>query len=335
MFVSGETCDCPVETTCLIEDIVHDQVVEILYQATALALRRGSRAIAPEDLIFLIRHDKAKVNRLRTYLSWKDVRKNAKDQEGGGVEGTDILDDGLINGAGSGPGANTSGAGGPGNGSGNANGPDTRSKSYKKARVRLPWELAFQFREQPLEQEGENGEDEFDEEELEANEATLKRLKMADDRTRQMTREEYVHFSECRQASFTYRKAKRFREWAGLSSLLDVKPHDDIIDILGFLTFEIVTCLTEEALKVKEQEEELEAKNNKSRKASSSTEGASANEKKRKRERHLFDGPEEEMKPIMARHIQEAVRRMQTLKPKSRALRRFNGGLVRSKTVLL
>lgn len=29
----------------------------------------------------MIRHDKAKVNRLRTYLSWKDLRKNAKDQD--------------------------------------------------------------------------------------------------------------------------------------------------------------------------------------------------------------------------------------------------------------
>jgi transcription initiation protein SPT3 len=31
-------------------------------------------------------------------------------------------------------------------------------------------------------------------------------LQEADDVTRQMTREEYEHYSECRQASFTYRK---------------------------------------------------------------------------------------------------------------------------------
>lgn len=34
-----------------------------------------------EDLIFIIRHDRSKVNRLRTYLSWKDVRKKVKDSE--------------------------------------------------------------------------------------------------------------------------------------------------------------------------------------------------------------------------------------------------------------
>ena len=29
-----------------------------------------------------------------------------------------------------------------------------------------------------------------------------------------MTKDEYVYWSDCRQASFTFRKAKRFREWA-------------------------------------------------------------------------------------------------------------------------
>ena len=53
-----------------------------LVQARKLAIRRNSKFLAAEDLIFLIRHDRPKVNRLRTYLSWKDVRKNAKDSDG-------------------------------------------------------------------------------------------------------------------------------------------------------------------------------------------------------------------------------------------------------------
>lgn len=66
-------------------------------QARALAVRRGARYLTAEDLIFLIRHDRAKVNRLRTYLSWKDVRKHAKDSggdAGGGVE-VEVLEDGA------------------------------------------------------------------------------------------------------------------------------------------------------------------------------------------------------------------------------------------------
>ncbi|ODQ66561.1 TFIID-18kDa-domain-containing protein [Nadsonia fulvescens var. elongata DSM 6958] len=290
MFVNGETNDPPSETTALVEDIVRSQVSEILLRATIQAQKRNSRSITSEDLIFLIRHDKAKVNRLRTYLSWKDVRKNAKDQEGGGVEGTDILEDTAVS--------------------------DEAKKMYKKSKIRLPWEMVFMFPEQSLDE----NEEEEGEADQAANFAIMQRLKTADDRTRQMTREEYVHWSECRQASFTFRKAKRFREWAGVNYVTDSKPQDDIIDILGFLTFEIVANLTEEALKVRDAEEKLRLRN------------GSKNSIKRSTVHHLFDGPEEEQKPIMPCHIQEAYRRSQYIKPKNRALRRFNGGLIRMKT---
>lgn len=53
-------------------------------RARLLTHLRSSRFLSPEDLIFLIRDDRGKVNRLRTYLSWKDVRKRAKEDEDGG-----------------------------------------------------------------------------------------------------------------------------------------------------------------------------------------------------------------------------------------------------------
>ncbi len=67
-----------------------------IIQARALATRRGARYLSAEDLIFLIRHDRGKVNRLRTYLSWKDVRKHAKDSGGDGGGGAEVeaLDEG-------------------------------------------------------------------------------------------------------------------------------------------------------------------------------------------------------------------------------------------------
>ncbi|KAK9471694.1 transcription initiation factor IID, 18kD subunit-domain-containing protein [Dipodascopsis tothii] len=304
MFVSGETNDPPAETTSLIEDIVRSQVVEMLLQATSQAARRGSRSISIEDLIFLIRHDKAKVNRLRTYLSWKDVRKNAKEQDGGGVEGADILDDAVVASAGGpGPGADSSAA---------------AKMKYRKSKVRLPWELPTMFSE-PV---PENEDEDVDEEEMEANFATVERLRHADERTKAMTQEEYVHWSECRQASFTFRKGKRFREWAGISSLTDSKPNDDIVDILGFLTFEIVAELTEEALKVKEAEDELEL-------------WSGRTTKKRKTESFLFDPPNDDQKPIQARHVGEAFRRLQRARPKNIVLRNFGGGLVRTKTEVI
>ena len=113
MFVFGEVQDPNPETVNLVEDIVRSQLIELvrshldtmdcmvligsqILQARALANRRGARNISSDDLIFLIRHDRAKVNRLRTYLSWKDVRKHAKDSGGDGGGGVEVeqLEDG-------------------------------------------------------------------------------------------------------------------------------------------------------------------------------------------------------------------------------------------------
>jgi transcription initiation protein SPT3 len=118
MFVFGEVQDPNIETVNLVEDIVRSQLIELvrlflfpmspcflsycrllyrqIVQARALATRRGARYLNAEDLIFLIRHDRGKVNRLRTYLSWKDVRKHAKDSGGDGGAAVDVepLDDG-------------------------------------------------------------------------------------------------------------------------------------------------------------------------------------------------------------------------------------------------
>jgi transcription initiation protein SPT3 len=227
------------------------------------------------------------------------VRKTAKDQDpqgGAGADPGDLMDEAAAGMGGAGPGA--------------------QIIKQKKAKVGLPWEVGSFFSEQVPERE----EDE-DEDEQEANAATLQRLKTADERTRGMTRDEYVHWSECRQASFTFRKGKRFREWAGFGVVTDAKPNDDIVDILGFLTFEIVQTLTEEALKVKEAEDALQKQ-------------SLRNSKKRKREEFLFYA-QEGRTPVEARHVVEAFRRLQTPNPKSRAMRNFSGGVLKSRLSLV
>ena len=169
------------------------------------------------------------------------------------------------------------------------------SKRSKK-KVKLPWDISSFFSEQLPE-----GEDEDDEEEEEANAATMVRLQAADRRTKGMTKDEYVHYSECRQASFTYKKAKRFREWAGFGIVTDSKPNDDIVDILGFLLYDVVQTLTEEALKVKKEEDLKMSRNG----------DLDAQSKKRKRETGLFDLPEGERTPVTQKHVREAFRRLQ------------------------
>ncbi|EJP69511.1 transcription initiation factor IID [Beauveria bassiana ARSEF 2860] len=291
MYVSGETGEPSVETTSIIEDIVRQQVIELLRNCTELASRRGSKSISTNDLIFQIRHDQAKVSRLRTFLSWKDVRKNIKDSDDKGAD-ADLA-------AGDDP--------------GNVAGPvDEAAKKNKKAKVGLPWEPASFFNVEVPERD-----DEEDDEEEESNWITLQRLRKADDRTRAMTREEYVTWSEYRQASFTWRKGKRFREWAGFGIVTDSKPSDDIVDILGFLTFEMVQTLTEMALKAKEQEDTARALNGGDAASLQQQQGST---KKRKHQHGLFDPPSEGRTPVEPRHVQEAFRRFQQRPKKTRAM---------------
>ncbi|KAJ1030500.1 hypothetical protein NDA16_001409 [Ustilago loliicola] len=239
MFVFADVVDPAPEVTKLVEDIVRSQVIEMIIQSRRLAQRRSSKYLSPEDLIFLIRYDRAKVNRLRTYLSWKDVRKNAKDSgdsAGGGAGGAgemDALDDPSAM-----DGANT---------------------KATKMKIRLPWEISSIYSEHVLALPNAEGEEEEDDDDIEAHEASMQRLKDADEATRRMTREEYVHYSECRQASFTFRKSKKFREFINTNAYLDVKPNDDIIDILGFLAFEVVRELCLGAVAIKKSLEEQEA----------------------------------------------------------------------------
>lgn len=270
-----------------------------LRNCTELASRRGSKSISTNDLIFQIRHDQAKVSRLRTFLSWKDVRKNIKDSDDKGAD-ADLA----------GGGDDPSAVAGP---------VDEAAKKNKKAKVGLPWEPASFFNVEVPERD-----DEEDEEEEEMNYITLQRLRKADERTKAMTREEYVTWSEYRQASFTWRKGKRFREWAGFGIVTDSKPSDDIVDILGFLTFEMVQTLTEMALKAKEQEDMARAQSGGDNHESGST--------KRKHQQGLFDPPSEGRTPIEPRHVQEAFRRFQQRPKKTRAM--LNGTRMAQKTPL-
>ena len=66
-----------------------------LNKSTQTASRRGLRTITSDDLFFLIRHDKAKTSRLKTFLSWKDVRKTARDSDDKGADAADAADDAL------------------------------------------------------------------------------------------------------------------------------------------------------------------------------------------------------------------------------------------------
>ncbi|WWC67142.1 uncharacterized protein I206_101049 [Kwoniella pini CBS 10737] len=330
MFVFGEVQDPLPETVRLVEDIVRGQIIEIVTRARLLTHLRSSRFLSAEDLIFLIRDDRGKVNRLRTYLSWKDVRKRAKEDEerGGDVE---LEVDGAD---------------------------DKAAAKGRKSMMKLPWELLTPFsdylRTLPSKQNRDE-DDEEDEDEIQAHQDSMQRLRDADEITKKMTKDEYVHYSDCRQASFTYRKARRFREFVNFSAYLDVKPNDDIIDILGFLSFEMVRSLCVTALELRENLELTKPNNN------NNNENSPNKNKKRKLELNdslnknlkldnnnnnkqqqqqnlsLFQPPPSERQPLLPFHIFEAFSQIQRIEATSRvgSMKNFKSGLGKSRVALV
>lgn len=265
-----------------------------LSTANELAIRRGTRFISNEDLIFQFRHDAAKVSRVRSFLSWKDLRKNVKDSDDKGGDADDAISGDLAE-----PGA----TGVP---------VEDAAKKNKKTKVGLPWEPASFYHQNIPELEDEDEDEEM-------NAPRLQRLRKADERTKDMTKEEYIMWSEYRHASFTWRKVKRFKEWSGLGTIADSKPNEDITDILGFLIFEMVQTLTEEALKIKDREDMCEK-----------NKGNSTGKKRKHLEQGLFDFASEGRVPVEAKHVQQAFMHLQVRPKIGRAM--LNGTRLRQTT---
>lgn len=183
---------------------------------------------------------------------------------------------------------------------------DEKEAKLKRRKVRFPWELATFF----IDWDEEESDD--DDDSNPAFQESIKRLKDADNFTKDMTKDEYIEYSECRQASFTYKRAKKFRDWLNLSAYTEMKPNDDIIDILGFMAWDIVCKVTELSLQIKGQLEEREPRQENAKLG-------------------LF-GTSDEQKPICKTHVYEAFRRLQE-KPKY--LRNFTGGLVKNRVCLI
>ncbi|GAA6057687.1 hypothetical protein JCM3770_003843 [Rhodotorula araucariae] len=209
VFVCTGIKDPDEELAQFLEDVVRAEMAELVTQARAQAARRAVRTIVVEDLVFLVRHDRAKVNRLRSYLSWRDVRKKLKEPN----EADDEID-------------------------GMEEPVSDKTLKVIKNTVRLPWELSDAWVDYL------RGEDE-PEDEVEAYEVNKQRLKEMDEVTDKMSKDEYEQYAQARQASFVYRKSKKFRDFLSLPSLLDtVAPlSDEVTDVLGFLAYECVRAL--------------------------------------------------------------------------------------------
>lgn len=225
-------------------------------------------------MIFQVRHDTARVSRLRTFLGWKSVRKAVKDSEDK-VDGAELaaIDSETMDAT---TGVNIV--------------EETLAKKGRGPTIALPWDIASLYGASIL----------VDIEDDEPKEMVLDKLRKADERTRHMTIDEYATWSEYRHASFTWRKAKRFRQWSGLGTIAENKSTDDVLDIFGFLTSEMVQVLTAEALSLQSQEDlwKQQATVGESRSEKPSVHG-------------LFTASESSRVPLQARHIRQAFENLQ------------------------
>lgn len=211
--------------------------------------------------MFIIRHDTAKLRRLREFLNWKDVRKNVKQPEETNVANAaqtlpfDV--DGVVGEEEEDDSQSVTAAPAAAQKSKLPEGAGASKKpSVAKRKAHYYWDcLASMVAEategallgtEPID---------LDEEPADAREEGLRRLREADRMTRNMSKAEYMEYTECRQASFTYKKAKKFRDWLGIPmTVTEYRLSDDVLEILGFLAAETVRQVTEGALKYGSEE---------------------------------------------------------------------------------
>ncbi|TPX36603.1 hypothetical protein SmJEL517_g01176 [Synchytrium microbalum] len=335
MFVFGEVSEPLDATVQLIEDIVQHQISELIQQTTQHVLtKRNSRIITAEDIVFLIRRNPAKVRRLRSYLSWKDVRRNTSEKDGGSaVDPEDLLESGAS------PVITTD-----------------KSMKVKRAKIHFSWDPLSSFNamvdDYSADEDDDDNDDEqdLDDEQDQAHQAHIQRLRTEDEVTKAMTLEEYKRWTECRGASFTYKKAKKFREWCGLTGTYESKSNTEIIDILGFLSYDMVGNLTETALRIK-QEWDLSKRKKTSTSSGAVTPAVADNEHNNNMNmdedeeddddylaslagmNSLFGKSVSERTPLLPSHVHAAYRESQM--ERSHVLRNFRGGVVRSSEVFI
>lgn len=114
-----------------------------------------------------------------------------------------------------------------------------------------------------------------------------------------------MHYTDCRQASFCFKKPSKFIAWCNIRNFSDGKPGTDAVEVLGFLGYEIVQKLTEISLQVKKEWEE---KAKKEQRHSMNQAFYVANNPD-----YLFGYSGETKTPIQPGHVMEAYRRLQSV----------------------
>ncbi|KAK4450172.1 transcription initiation factor IID, 18kD subunit-domain-containing protein [Podospora aff. communis PSN243] len=268
MCVAGETNEASEATTTLIEKIVRDNIIHMITTADDLATRRGSPKFTVTDILFQVRNDPPRLERLKDYLRWRKIRSTAAKSEKEASGDADLAfssDEDLPAAASSSsssssddnddntPQTTTSSTANPSK-------PTTKSQPTATdiPPSHLPWSTPLTFFPLPLHHHEPHPLStlDLDTDLLTRNRLKLTRLRKNDQRARDMSPQEYMQWAEKRKSSFTSRKRSQFRDWCRLGEIADHKTSDDEVPgLLNMLAVEWVEKLTEEAMRVRQEEE--------------------------------------------------------------------------------
>ncbi|GAA5941830.1 transcriptional regulator SPT3 [Sporobolomyces koalae] len=248
-----------------IQDVVRHELVHLVMQARLQSsrVRPVAQGIQVEDMLFLVRNDVAKLQRLESYLGWKDVRKRTKPESTCSSAGITIA---------AGCGAAAAGTADEDDmveGIAQQDEPLASSSSSSSSNTvlpkqNLPWHLDHPWNEfvstynlatsgrssasatpKPSDDAAtpvpETPSTYSTTQERRAFHLNREILREANDLTETMSREEYEQYSNARQASFVYRKSKKLRDFLMIDHSIVLS--DEVLDILGFLAYEIVRVI--------------------------------------------------------------------------------------------
>lgn len=219
----GDTPRPLLESARLVEEIVGRQMTSLYLQAAELAATRGSKYVGIEEVLFLMRKDKAKLHRLINYMEVKSFQ---------GTLATNVSGEEDI--------ATATAFISPETGPEDAKPCGTpRPKRTKLCRdfvtsIDQTGELAAALQDSIF------------------DEVKHERYLRAEAQTRCMDQAQYFEYSNARRSSFCAKqKSARFRDWLLKDVDLDIKPTSSVLEVFNYLAYETVAQIVDLALLVK------------------------------------------------------------------------------------
>ncbi|XP_065293808.2 transcription initiation protein SPT3 homolog isoform X4 [Dermacentor albipictus] len=221
----GDSREPLLESVKLVEDIVTQQIKCVFHRAAEVATLRGSKAVAIEDILFLMRKDKVKLSRLVRYLELKSMQgyiysKLPTDDEEATAAALASAESAV---------ADVKLEGAP---------------QFKRTKICRDF-ISF------IDQTGELA-DVFSESIF--DEVKHEREMRLEAHTRTMDQTQYMEYSNARASSFCRKnKTARFREWLMKDIESDVKLSPTVLDIFSYLAYETVAQIVDLALLIKKE----------------------------------------------------------------------------------